>query len=213
MVARPPVKLRVEPMTLLDLADVHRIEEVSFSVPWPDDAYRSELGANRLASYLVVRAGDDLVAYGGIWLMVDEAHVTTFAVDPAWRRQGIGETLLLALLDLAVARHAREATLEVRLSNVPARRLYEKYGFRPVGLRPRYYSDNGEDALIMTTEPLTGATMRGRIADLRAALAAAPPPTGPAEVPDAGRDGGTLQAGQNPPIPGVRRMPARGERA
>jgi ribosomal-protein-alanine N-acetyltransferase len=102
--------------------------------------------------------------------MVDEAHITTFAVDPAWRRQGVGETLLLALLDLALGRHAREATLEVRLSNLPARRLYEKYGFRPVGLRPRYYSDNGEDALIMTTEPLGSAAVRDRVAGLRAEL-------------------------------------------
>ena len=179
MVARPPLKLRVEPMTLDDMAAVHRIEQVSFSVPWPDDAYRSELQGNRLASYLVVRAGTELVAYGGIWLMVDEAHVTTFAVDPTWRRQRVGETLLLALLDLALARHAREATLEVRLSNVAARRLYEKYGFRPVGLRPRYYSDNGEDALIMTTDPLNGAAMRTRLADLRAAIAASPPPEAP----------------------------------
>ena len=199
MVKRPPLSLRVEPMALGDLEAVHRIEHASFSSPWPDDAYRSELQTNRLASYLVVRAGEAIVAFGGIWLMVDEAHVTTFAVDPAWRRQGVGETLLLALLDLALARHAREATLEVRLSNVPARRLYEKYGFRPVGLRPRYYSDNSEDALIMTTEPLTGPAMRARIADLRAALAAAPPPTGPADVAEAHLDGGTLQAGQNPP--------------
>jgi ribosomal-protein-alanine N-acetyltransferase len=189
-------------MTLGDLAAVHEIEQASFSVPWPDDAYRSELQANRLASYLVVRSDDDLVAYGGIWLMVDEAHVTTFAVDPAWRRQRVGETLLLALLDLALARHAREATLEVRLSNVPARRLYEKYGFRPVGLRPRYYSDNGEDALIMTTEPLTGAAMRGRLAGLRAALAAAPPPAGPAGVPDLHLDGG-----MPPPEPSNRALP------
>lgn len=183
-------------MTLADLPEVHRIERASFSVPWPDEAYRSELVANRLASYLVARADglDGIVAYGGIWLMVDEAHITTFAVDPAWRRQGVGETLLLALLDLALARHAREATLEVRLSNLPARRLYEKYGFRPVGLRPHYYSDNGEDALIMTTEPLTGVAMRRRIADLRAALFAAPPPTGPAAVPDVRRDDGTIGA-------------------
>jgi ribosomal-protein-alanine N-acetyltransferase len=195
------VKLRVEPMTLADLAGVHRIERLSFSVPWPDDAYRSELGANRLASYLVVHSGEDLLAYGGIWLMVDEAHITTFAVDPAWRRQGVGETLLLALLDLALARRASEATLEVRLTNVPARRLYEKYGFRPVGLRPRYYSDNGEDALIMTTEPLTGAAMRARVAALRAILATAPPPSGPAGIADAHLDDGSLQAGQNPPPP------------
>ena len=194
MVARPPVRLRIGPMTVADLPEVHGIEQASFSVPWPDEAYRSELLANRLASYLVVRADgvDGIIAYGGIWLMVDEAHITTFAVDPAWRRQGVGETLLLALLDLALARHAREATLEVRLSNLPARRLYEKYGFRPVGLRPRYYSDNGEDALIMTTEPLTGVAMRRRIADLRAALAAAPPPSGPAVTSDGRRDDGTL---------------------
>jgi ribosomal-protein-alanine N-acetyltransferase len=82
----------------------------------------------------------------------------------------VGERLILALLEIAVARRAREATLEVRLSNMPARRLYEKYGFRPVGIRPRYYSDNGEDALIMTTEPLDSASVRDRVARLRAAL-------------------------------------------
>lgn len=199
MVARPPVRLRVGPMTLDDIPAVHRIEEASFSVPWPDEAYRSEIQANRLASYLVVRTDDAVIAYGGIWLMVDEAHITTLAVDPAWRRQRVGGTLLLALLDLAVARRAREATLEVRLSNLPARRLYEKYGFRPVGLRPRYYSDNGEDALIMTTDDLSGASMRTRIAGLRGALAAAPPPTGPADVTDARRDDGMLGAQPPPP--------------
>ncbi len=115
-----------------------------------------------------------MVAYGGIWLMVDEAHVTTFAVHPRYRRRRIGERLLLSLLDLAVDRHAREATLEVRLSNLGARRLYEKYGFRPVGIRPRYYSDNHEDALIMTTEPLAEPPMAARIARLRAELDAAP---------------------------------------
>jgi ribosomal-protein-alanine N-acetyltransferase len=87
--------------------------------------------------------------------------------------------MLLAFLDLARDRNAREATLEVRLSNLAARRLYEKYGFRPVGLRPRYYSDNNEDALIMTTEPLSDARLRDRIERLRAALDAAPAPTGP----------------------------------
>ncbi len=170
VVARPPVALRIEPMTLDDIASVHEIERESFSVPWPDDAYRSEIQTNRLASYVVARADDAVVGFAGLWVMVDEAHVTTFAVDPRWRRRGVGERLLLALFDLAATRHAREATLEVRLSNMPARRLYEKYGFRPVGIRPRYYSDNGEDALIMTTDPLGTAQMRDRLARLRAAL-------------------------------------------
>jgi ribosomal-protein-alanine N-acetyltransferase len=184
MVARPPLKLIVEAMRLEDLDEVQRIEQASFSTPWPSNAYRSELQSNRLASYLIARIDDTIVGYGGMWLMVDEAHITTFAVHPAWRRQGIGERLLLAFLDFARDRHAREATLEVRLSNLPARRLYEKYGFRPVGLRPRYYSDNNEDALIMTTEPLSDPRLRARIERLRAALDDAPAPTGPFEPDD-----------------------------
>ncbi len=174
MVARPPLRISVEPMTVDDLEAVHAIERASFSVPWPEEAYRNELRTNRLASYVVARAGDEIVGFGGLWVMVDEAHITTFAVDPRWRRRGIGEWLLLGLLGRAVERNAREATLEVRLSNMPARRLYEKYGFRPVGIRPRYYSDNGEDALIMTTDALAAPAMRERLARLRAALEARP---------------------------------------
>ncbi len=183
MVARPPVRVIIEPMRFDDLAAVQAIEHASFSAPWPPHAYRSELESNRLAHYLVARVGDDVAAYGGMWLMVDEAHITTFAVHPAWRRQRIGERLLLAFLDVAVDRDAHEATLEVRLSNLAARKLYEKYGFRPVGLRPRYYSDDQEDALIMTTLPLSDAAMRARIERLRAELEASPAPTGPT-IPD-----------------------------
>jgi len=170
VVARPPVAIRVEPMTLDDIPSVHAIERESFAVPWPDDAYRNELVTNRLASYVVARAGEAVVGFAGLWVMVDEAHITTFAVHPRWRRRGVGERLLLRLLELANDRRAREATLEVRLSNMPARRLYEKYGFKPVGIRPRYYSDNGEDALIMTTDALAAGEMRDRLARLRQAV-------------------------------------------
>ena len=190
MVARPPLKLRIVPMRVEDLPAIHAIERASFDSPWPADAYRSELETNRLAQYLVASAGDAIVAYSGMWLMVDEAHIITFAVHPSWRRQRIGERLLLALLDLARDAGAHEATLEVRLSNLPARRLYEKFGFRPVGLRPHYYSDNGEDALIMTTDPLGDPAMRARIASLRAEIDAAPPPVHPDRVPDGNPDDG-----------------------
>jgi [ribosomal protein S18]-alanine N-acetyltransferase len=166
-------------MGLDDLPTVQAIEEASFTTPWPPHAYRSEIETNRLAQYIVARVGGEVVAYAGMWMMVDEAHVTTFAVHPRWRRQRIGERLLLTLLDLARGRRAREATLEVRLSNLAARRLYEKYGFRPVGLRPRYYSDDNEDALIMTTESLDSARMQARIEQLRQALATAPEPSEP----------------------------------
>lgn len=157
-------------MRTADLPEVEAIERASFTTPWPPNAYRSELEDNRLASYLVARVGERVVGYAGMWLMVDEAHITTFAVHPSWRRRRIGERLLLAMLDLAAARRAREATLEVRVSNLAARRLYEKYGFRPVGIRPRYYSDDGEDAIVMTTEPLASPAMRSRLAALRATL-------------------------------------------
>jgi ribosomal-protein-alanine N-acetyltransferase len=181
MVARPPLKVTVDDMRLADLDAVHAIERASFTTPWPPHAYQSEIEMNRLARYVVARVEDEVVAYAGMWIMVDEAHITTFAVHPAWRRQRLGERLLLAILDSAIARGAREATLEVRLSNLPARRLYEKYGFRPVGLRPRYYSDNNEDALIMTTDVLDSSQMESRIERLRTALDADPGLIGPTD--------------------------------
>ena len=173
MVARPPLKVVVEPMRSEDLPSVQEIERRSFTTPWPAHAYRTELSTNRLAHYRVVKVGGQVVAYAGLWLMVDEAHITTFAVDPAYRRRGVGERLLLVMLDIAIERGAREATLEVRLSNTPARNLYEKFGFRPVGIRPNYYSDDNEDALIMTTEPLDDRRMRSRLAELRDSIATA----------------------------------------
>jgi ribosomal-protein-alanine N-acetyltransferase len=191
--------LHIRPMTIADLPAVQLIERASFTTPWPPQAYRQELETNRLAQYLVAEMAGEIVAYGGVWLMVDEAHVTTFAVHPRYRRRRIGERLLLALLDLSVDRHAREATLEVRLSNLGARRLYEKYGFRPVGIRPRYYTDDQEDALIMTTEPLASAAMRDRIARLRAAVDAAPPPSA---IPDADVPALDAGAAATPEAPG-----------
>jgi [ribosomal protein S18]-alanine N-acetyltransferase len=174
MVARPPVRIVVDRMKVDDLPAVHEIERDSFTTPWPAHAYQHELENNRLAHYIVARCGDTIAGFAGMWLLVDEAHITTFATGRPWRRQGIGERLLLALLDLSAARGAHEATLEVRPTNIPARRLYEKYGFKNVGVRTRYYSDNNEDALIMTTDALEGRSMRARIAELRAAVAARP---------------------------------------
>jgi [ribosomal protein S18]-alanine N-acetyltransferase len=167
MVARPPLRLRIEPMQLDDVPEVHRIESASFPTPWPDYAFRQEIQTNRLAHYLVVKAGDETIGYGGLWLMVDEAHVTTFAVLPEWRRRGVGARLMLELMGVAASLHARVVTLEVRLSNHAARSLYGRFGFKPVGIRPRYYSDNNEDALIMTTAPLSTPEMRERLTELQ----------------------------------------------
>ncbi len=107
----------VDPMRLDDVAAVHEIEELSFRTPWPAYAFEHELKGNRLARYLVARAGERIVAFAGVWLMVDDAHITTFGVHPDWRRQGIGRQLLLNLAELSLAHRrpthdARGAGLE-----------------------------------------------------------------------------------------------------
>ena len=184
MVARPPVRLTLQPMSVDDIPAVHAIESASFPTPWPPYAFRQELETNRMAHYLVARAGERVIAYAGIWLMVDEAHVTTFAVLPAYRRRGVGGLLLSGLMALSADTGATVLTLEVRLGNVAARQLYQRFGFRPVGVRPRYYSDNGEDALIMTTERLDTPEMQQRMSRLAARYAIDVLREDPGYVPD-----------------------------
>ena len=146
-------------MTLADVEAAHEIERLSFATPWPAYAFEQELRGNRLARYLAAHAGDRLVAFAGLWMMVDEAHVTTISVHPDWRRRGVGRRLMLALLELAVDIGARRMTLEVRPSNAAARALYADLGFVVAGRRPGYYSDDGEDALVMTTPDLGDPVM------------------------------------------------------
>ena len=111
-----------------------------------------------------------LVGYAGLWLMVDEAHITTIAVRPQFRRRGFGELLLVALAEVALDINARWLTLEVRVSNEIAQSLYRKYGFKSAGVRQRYYSDNHEDALIMWTDEIQSPEFQGRFMALRATL-------------------------------------------
>jgi ribosomal-protein-alanine N-acetyltransferase len=163
----------VRPMRMGDIPAVHEIERSSFNEPWPEHALRQELTGNRLARYLVAERGGRIVGYAGVWLMVDEAHITTFGVLPDARRSGVGVRMLLAVAELGVELGAARLTLEVRPSNAPAIALYERFGFAVVGRRPRYYTDDGEDALIMTTPPLRSAAMRERLDAERAGLSAA----------------------------------------
>ena len=162
--------LVVEPMRMADVPTVHEIERLSFSTPWPAHAFEQELRGNRLARYLVARAGDRIVGFAGTWLMADESHITTFSVHPAWRRQGIGRQLLVNLVELSTAIGARRMTLEVRVTNEAAQALYRSFGFEVAGRRPRYYTDNGEDALVMTTPDLDDPVMRDVVAAERARL-------------------------------------------
>ena len=160
----------LEAMKVEDIPRVLEIERQSFRTPWPGDAYTHELKENRLASYLVARAEGELVGYAGMWVILDEAHITTIAVDPHHRGQHIGERLLVGLIDAALARSARWMTLEVRKSNTAAQTLYEKYGFREIGTRKGYYSDNREDAIVMWTGTLNESDFRERYKKLRVAL-------------------------------------------
>jgi ribosomal-protein-alanine N-acetyltransferase len=141
-------------MRVEDLDAVLAIERLSFPHPWSRQAFLYELRDNRVARLWVARLAADgpegpIVGYLCLWLIADEVHVTNVAVHPAHRQRGIGRHLLGTLLELYRQGGARRAALEVRPSNHSARRLYEAFGFRQVGLRKGYYFDTGEDALLM----------------------------------------------------------------
>jgi ribosomal-protein-alanine N-acetyltransferase len=158
------IAVTVDAMRMADVPGVHEVERLSFATPWPAHAFEQELTGNRLARYVVARAGsgpmERVVGFAGVWLMVDEAHITTFGVHPDWRRQGIGRRLMVRLLELAGDLRARRMTLEVRAGNLAAQELYRGFGFEIAGRRPRYYTDDGEDALVMTTPPIADPGMR-----------------------------------------------------
>lgn len=134
-----------------DVDAVFIIEQQSFNTPWSRAAFVNEID-NDIAHYLVLEADGKVIGYGGMWLIVGEAHVTNIAVLPEWRRRGFGKKLLSAMIDYAKTNGAHSMTLEVRVSNTAARQLYEGFGFRNCGCRSGYYSDNNEDAIIMWLE-------------------------------------------------------------
>ena len=161
--------ISIEPMLRADLDAVYRIDRLSFPAPWLESAYLTEL-SNRSASYFVARLTQQVVAYGGLWVIMDEAHITTLAVDPPFRGRKIGERLLLALLEEAILQGAHRATLEVRESNRAAQNLYRKYGFHEAALRKSYYTDNGENAVVMWAEQIHLPDYSQLLRELRHAL-------------------------------------------
>lgn len=136
-----------------DVQRVMEIERECFPTPWSESAYLTEM-ANRSAHYVVACSDSQIAGYAGMWIITDEAHITTLGVARAFRGQRIGEQLLVGLLDEARRRGARRATLEVRRSNSVAQNLYRKYGFSPAAIRRAYYTDNGEDAVVMWVDDL-----------------------------------------------------------
>ncbi|HVM71429.1 MAG TPA: ribosomal protein S18-alanine N-acetyltransferase [Anaerolineales bacterium] len=139
-------------MILEDVPAVHEIDLLSFSLPWPERSFRYELTENQVSRGWVAEVEGKIAAMLVLWLIVDEAHIATIAVHPDFRRQGIGEQILLYALRAAHNEGAQRAFLEVRAGNTAAQAMYKKYGFEVVGVRPGYYKDNNEDALLMNLE-------------------------------------------------------------
>ena len=152
MAAEPDVAaltVHVQPMRRRHLRSVLRIEQQVYPRPWSSSLFMSELALHSTRAYYVARIGRDLVGYAGLMMTLDEAHVTTIAVDPKRHRGKVGTRLLLVLVREAIARGATAVTLEVRMSNVAAQDLYRRFGFAPVGVRKNYYQEVNEDALVM----------------------------------------------------------------
>ena len=146
-------EIKIEKMTKDDVEDVVKIEEEAYGKHhWAKSSFYDEM-SNNLAKYYVAKLpSGEIAGYAGTWHIIDEGHITTIAVKKEYLRNHIGETIIKAIIDDCYRDNVKYLTLEVRVSNIPAIKLYEKYGFQSLGTRKGYYQDNNEDALIMWTE-------------------------------------------------------------
>ncbi len=146
-------EIKIEQMNKEDVEAVIRIEEEAYGKHhWAKSSFYDEM-SNNLAKYYVARIPNgEIVGYAGTWHIIDEGHLTTIAVKREYLRNHIGEAILKTIIDDCYKSEIKYLTLEVRVSNIPAIKLYEKYGFKSLGTRKGYYQDNNEDALIMWTE-------------------------------------------------------------
>lgn len=148
------LEVRIRPMQATDIEEVTAIDRISFSLPWPERAFQYELNENAASLLWVAEISHSegerrVVGLVVAWMILDEAHIASLAVHPDFRRKGIGERLLLTILEDAVHKGAGQAMLEVRASNSAAINLYRRFGFEITGRRIRYYRDNNEDAVLM----------------------------------------------------------------
>ncbi|HAE91546.1 ribosomal protein S18-alanine N-acetyltransferase [Tissierella praeacuta] len=132
-----------------DLDRIMEIEKDAFTTPWTREAFLLEITKNQLARYIVAEIDDVVVGYGGIWLILDEGHITNIAVESKYRNIGAGKAIVEALISLCIKQNIGGMTLEVRESNIVAQHLYKNYGFIESGIRPNYYADDNENAIIM----------------------------------------------------------------
>ncbi len=135
--------------TIADLKSIMNVENASFTVPWTEAAFRNEFIINQYAYYILATYNDEVVGYAGIWLVLDEGHVTNIAIHPDYQGNHYGEALLREMIWIAKERGVIRITLEVRVSNDVAQGLYKKLGFQDGAIRKNYYPDTKEDALVM----------------------------------------------------------------
>ncbi|WP_371871165.1 ribosomal protein S18-alanine N-acetyltransferase [Insulibacter thermoxylanivorax] len=143
------LQVEIRSMTLEDIPQVMEVEYESFTIPWSVEAFHNELRFNQHAHYVVMIHEGQVIGYAGMWLIIDEAHITNIALREKYRGRKLGSKLLQHVIDTALDLGAERMTLEVRVTNRIAQNLYKKHGFRPAGLRKGYYTDNNEDAIIM----------------------------------------------------------------
>lgn len=148
------MKLNIRKMTLEDIPAVVDLDRQSFSLPWPERSFRFEVTDNPASRSWVAEQDGKVIGMIVVWLIVDEAHVATIATHPDFRRQGVAKKLLAHALRGMIEEGAQSSFLEVRASNLAAQEMYRKFGYEEAGRRRRYYSDNGEDAILMNLEPL-----------------------------------------------------------
>ncbi len=147
-----PLPLVITPMRSRDLRSVLAIERAVFPRPWSHRLFADELAQRTSRMYRTAWVERKVVAFGGVMFVDDDAHVNTIAVDPAWHGRGIGTVVLADLVAGSRGRGARQLSLEVRVGNEPALALYRRFGMAPVGLRPNYYPETGDDALVMVVD-------------------------------------------------------------
>ena len=155
------MSINIRRMTLEDVPAVIELDQLSFSLPWPERSFRFELTENPASRGWVIEADGKIVAMLLAWLLVDEAHIATIATHPDVRRQGIGKKLLAHALHHMKNEGAVSSFLEVRAGNLAAQEMYRKFGYKVSGHRKRYYKDNDEDAILMTLDSLNFEKLAG----------------------------------------------------
>jgi ribosomal-protein-alanine N-acetyltransferase len=162
--------VQLAPMKRKHIRAVSRIEQQTSSSPWSSSLFLSELALRNNRAYTVAQVGSLVIGYSGLMFIDDDAHISTLAVDPLWQRHKIATRLLLHNVRLALHNGARHLTLEVRLSNEPAKGLYQRFGFAPAGIRKNYYTEDKEDALVMWAHDIDSEDFALRLSAIEAAV-------------------------------------------